>query len=51
VSDHTVNLVQDPIDPLRFTVPVDLRLTWWAAGRVPPDAPIVQRIPGTAHMR
>lgn len=50
VEDHSANVVQDPIDFLRFTVPVDIRLSWTAAGRKAPDAPLVQKMPGTAHV-
>lgn len=46
VEDHSVNVLQDPIDFVRFTVPVDMRLSWRAGGRIVPDAPVVARMPG-----
>lgn len=32
--------IQDPQDELRYTVVANLRLTWWAGGRIPPAAPL-----------
>lgn len=47
VEDLSTRPVQDPIDPVRFTVTCDLRLSWWRGGRIPPAAPIAQQMPGT----
>jgi hypothetical protein len=38
--------VQDPLDHLLFTVPLDLRLSWESTGRVSPSAPIAASMPG-----
>lgn len=49
--DQTFNVrpVQDPLDELRFTVVANLRMTWWAGGRIPPAAPLVESMtPGFA---
>lgn len=47
VEDHSVNMIQDPIDHLRFTVVLDLRVSWTAPGREPPTAPIAATMDGT----
>lgn len=51
--DETFNVraVQDPLDELRFTVVANLRVTWWAGGRIPPAAPIVADITRTAQVQ
>lgn len=41
------NAIQDPDDARRWTVAIDLQLTWRTPGRMPPDAPIVREMPGT----
>lgn len=45
-STFSVRAIQDPLDELRFTVAANLRVTWWAGGRIPPAAPIATRMPG-----
>lgn len=51
VEDHSANIVQDPLDHLRFTVPLDVRLSWAEAGRRVPDAPIVARVIPEPHVQ
>jgi hypothetical protein len=52
VNDSGVTSVQDPDDPRRWTVILELRVEWERPGRVPQeavDAPLVQSLPGTGH--
>lgn len=43
--------IPDPVDDRRWTAIVTLRLSWWAAGRVAPEAPLVDRlIPSSVEM-
>lgn len=51
-DDFPVRPVQDPEDPLRWTVVCDLRVTWWQGGRVRPTTELPVRVldpvqPGT----
>lgn len=41
VEDFPVRTIQDPEDPLRWTVTCDLRVSWWQGGRERPAAPLV----------
>lgn len=41
VEDFPVRPIQDPEDPLRWTVVCDLRVSWEQGGRVRPPAPAV----------
>lgn len=47
VEDFPVRAVQDPDDPLRWTVTCALRVSWEQAGRVRPAAPPVGTMPRT----
>lgn len=47
VEDHSSRPIQDPIDPQRWTVVLDMRLSWRRPGRVGPPAPVVTGVPGT----
>lgn len=38
--------IQDPLDEFRWTVVANVPVTWWAAGRIRPDAPLAERVPG-----
>lgn len=38
--------IQDPLDEFRWTVVANVPLSWWAAGRIPPPAPLTERVPG-----
>lgn len=40
-EDYPVRTIQDPDDPLRWTVACDLRVSWSEAGRDRPPAPLV----------
>lgn len=44
-----VNPIQDPIDPLRWTVALDVQLSWWAAGRGVTD-PAATSLHGSPEM-
>jgi hypothetical protein len=37
VEDFPVRPIQDPEDPLRWTVACDLRVSWWQSGRLAPS--------------
>jgi hypothetical protein len=47
--DETINVrpIQDALDELRYTVVVNLRVSWWQGGRVLPATPIATTMPGT----
>lgn len=47
--DETFNVrpIQDAMDELRYTVVANLRVSWWASGRIPPTAPIATSMPGS----
>ena len=47
--DLTFNVrpIQDALDELRFTVVANLRVNWWAGGRIPPAKPKVADYPGS----
>jgi hypothetical protein len=45
VEDYPVRPIQDPDDPLRWTVACDLRVSFWQAGRERPAAPVVTNLP------
>lgn len=47
VEDFPVRALQDPDDPLRWTVTCPLRVSWEQAGRAVPPAPTVGRMPRT----
>lgn len=52
VNDSGALSVQDPEDARRWTVVLELRVSWERPGRMPQatiDAPIVQHVPGTGH--
>lgn len=44
-DDYPVRTIQDPDDPLRWTVACDLRASWEQAGRERPPAPTVGSMP------
>lgn len=47
VEDFPVEPVQDPEDPLRWTVVCPLRVTWWQGGAVrPPEEPVAATMEG-----
>jgi hypothetical protein len=41
-----LRIVQDPVDHMLFTVPLDLRVSWEAPGRDVPPAPVAVGMPG-----
>lgn len=50
VESLTSRAIPDPLDDRRWTVVLELRLSWWAAGRsrlLPTEEPTVADIPGT----
>lgn len=47
LDDLSVRVIQDPLDPLRFTVAVGLRLSWEQGGRLAGSAPIARTMPPT----
>lgn len=47
VSGFNVRPVQDAMDELRYTVVATVPLTWWRAGRIAPEGPLITAIPGT----
>jgi hypothetical protein len=47
VEDFPVRPLQDPEDPLRWTVVCDLRVSWWQGGRLGPNAPVAGSMPAT----
>lgn len=49
VEDYGAGPVQDPLDPERWTVVLEARLSWERPGRVGPDAPIAAPDPQTGH--
>lgn len=40
IEDAAVRTIQDPEDPLRWTVVCELRLTWWQGGRLGQGGPL-----------
>lgn len=46
VEDAAANALQDPLDPARWSVVLDFRITFERPGRVLPEAPIAQSMPG-----
>lgn len=48
VDDFPVRPLQDPEDPLRWTVACDLRTSWWQSGRLRPPAPVAGSMPHTS---
>lgn len=45
-EDYSTRAVQDSQDPRRWTVVLELRVSWEAPGRIGPDAPIAVAMPG-----
>ena len=46
LEDAAARTIQDVQDPTRWTVVLDVRVSWEAPGRVGPPAPIVRSMPG-----
>lgn len=47
-DSFNVRPVQDAVDELRYTVMANLRVSWWAAGRIPGDSyPLAVSMTGT----
>lgn len=49
VTDTGFNVrpIQDAMDELRYTVVATVPLTWWRAGRIGREGPLIRDIPGT----
>lgn len=46
VAEAPVRAIPDPVDPLRWTIVSDLRMTWRQGGALAPEAPLVRDFSG-----